>query len=272
MKTITKIVLTFFSIALVLTQFLSVSASTSELGNLLQQEDFLNLVKSDSFYAQYQSRMLNQNEPYILKETTDENGIRTGYMAQYEVEIDNSEVIPIESLSESLLIKTTVTSLLTFLYDDETKELTAILVDYSKIGTEKNIYVKDLTYSEEEVIPIDFFENQELEMVSEELDEIKMDLVEKASQSGDEQQSLSLIEPQAINCLWWVCTGYISGGGTWDTNCVTFLGTACSAIDRYIPKWGSAVCRAGVLIACYVPKYKVCSQGYWETKFCPIES
>lgn len=83
MKTITKIVLTFLSIALVLTQFLSVSASTSELGNLLQQEDFLNLVKSDSFYAQYQSRMLNQNEPYILKETTDENGIRTGYMAQF---------------------------------------------------------------------------------------------------------------------------------------------------------------------------------------------
>lgn len=271
MKKISNIVLVVASVALIFNYVFPVSASALSQNGAVTNDEFLQLVYSNSFYSEYEDRIISDDNMEI-RETISEEGERSGLMLQYEVELETEEVIDLETTDDKIVIQTTVTSLLSFIYDDTDEELSAILVDYSNIETDDIIVVKNLTLNEQEIVYLNEVENDELVGVSEEISELKSELIEEANLKVNEGGLESLIQPAAINCLWWQCTVYETGGGYPSPGCSGFLGIGCTLLGSKITKWGTAICQAGVLIACYVPSYKVCINGYWETKYCPIQS
>ncbi len=70
-----------------------------------------------------------------------------------------------------------------------------------------------------------------------------------------------------FNCATWVCYEYATGGGYDTPNCQKILGASCAFIAG-LSKLGSAICAAGILVGCYVPKWKICIRGAWEP-YCP---
>lgn len=269
MKKISNILLVLASVALIFNYVFPVSASALSQNGSVTSDEFLQLVYSNSVYSEYEDKIVS-DENMEIRETINEDGERSGLMLQYEVELETEEIIDLETTDDKIVIQTTVTSLLSFIYDDADEMLSAILVDYSNIETEGLILVKNLTLNEQEIIYLDEVQNEELVGVANEISALKSELAEEANQKAIEDDLESLIQPTAINCLWWQCTAYETGGGYGAPGCSEFLGIACTLLT--VTKWGSAICQAGVLIACYVPSYKVCINGYWQTKYCPIQS
>lgn len=271
MKKISNIVLVVASVALIFNYVFPVSASALSQNGEVTNNEFLQLVYSNPFYSEYEDRIIS-DENIEIRETISDEGERSGLMLQYEVELETEEIIDLENTDEKIVFQTTVTSLLSFIYDDTDELLSAILVDYSKIETDDIIIVKNLTLDEQEIISLNDVQNDELVEVSEEISELKSELIEEANLKANEGDLESLIQPTAINCLWWQCTAYETGGGYQYPSCSSYLGIGCTLLGIKLTKWGTAICQAGVLIACYVPSYKACINGYWETKYCPIQS
>lgn len=163
-------------------------------------------------------------------------------------------------------MNTTVTSLLTFLYNENEDSMEILLIDYSKIDEDKKIYLRDLVNDIVEEIPITDSENSELESVAEEMEENKNKVLIQAKETGelDGNDNASVL---ASNCSYWLCTSYESYGGDYSSKCMALAGTLCAGVGT-VQKFGSVICHGLNLIGCYVPKYKICSAGYWENRYC----
>lgn len=68
------------------------------------------------------------------------------------------------------------------------------------------------------------------------------------------------------NVVCWQCTKYVTGGGDYSGKCQTAVAGACTLAKLNI--YGRVLCALGLVVACYVPKYKICVAGQWMTT-CP---
>ncbi len=69
----------------------------------------------------------------------------------------------------------------------------------------------------------------------------------------------------------WICTDWYTSSGHWDSGCQNALGLACAIIGTLtLQKWLAATCYLGILVACYVPPYTICTSGFWSTT-CPTQ-
>lgn len=231
-------------------------------GTEISEESHMKKVTSSKEFSNYQEYLVS-DIPLYNKEILDINGKPIGWIIQYELMIENTDS---KSSVENLSINESVSSLFTYLYFNDKKEENFILVDYSKIATEGFINVMELKNNKSKVIeqiPVSDF-GEKLENVAEEI---------KLEKNNAEEVALEKLESnnqtRAYTCNWWVCTKTESGGGNWDDPCNVVGSVLCTLPKSTVT---SLICAAGVAIACYVPKYTVCVNGYWETKRCPIEA
>lgn len=154
-----------------------------------------------------------------------------------------------------------VTNKLIFLTNGEVVE--TLKVDYSDFLSEGKVKVDNYYTGQSHTVEINENNYSELNKYRKEINEEKEKLFEKISQTDPQPAAHS-----GSSCAWWVCTKIEKGGGNWNGTC-TFFG---SAICGVASKFTYLVCQGGVAIGCYVPKYKICVDGYWETKHCPIPS
>lgn len=269
-----KIILSFMTLSIIIISFLQpISMAKTNENDDLAKSLFLSEVESHSIFKEYESQMLS-TDPYILNDLLDENEQKKGYLAQYEVELVSDQQT-IENTEEGeIYLETTITSLLTFLYNEEENVMEVLLIDYSYIELEENIYLRDLTSNTVDVISVSETQNEELAETVNEIETNQQKTMAQASQeiaAGNIPDGSEEMNPRyRPGCSYWICQQYISGGGDYSSKCTVLAGTACAFVG-YFTKVGSLICHGATVIGCYVPKYKVCARGYWETKNCPIQ-
>lgn len=224
--------------------FKAVNASEVKYSNA-ETTQYDEKFRSSDIFKKYEQDLTSQI-PIENVEIVDENGVVIGWNIKYEIYKENSEE---KGFSEK------VTSLLTYLYEKETNEEHFYLLDYSKISTSNNVELVNLRTNEvEETYEI----NGKVESLANDINKKKDDLTD-------------ITEAPAASyfCKWWVCTQTETGGGYWNDPCM-IIGSALCTLAK--PTVLNLTCQGANAIGCYVPKYKVCINGYWETKYCPIEA
>lgn len=227
----------------------------------LAKKDFLEKIKKDEHFKEYENVMLSKN-PKILNAIKDDKSNTIGYIAQYEIYIEKLKKIPLDYKNKPIIeIKTKTTSTLTFLYKFVDSSIDAIITDYSDLENEK-ITLIDLKKCNIETFNI----KKEGALYKEalKLQNLKKDIIKDATDK-------LLLADYRSKCVWWMCTSYETVGGYIHESCEKYLGWACDGLSASgkLKLFGWAVCKAGSLIACYVPETKHCVSGYFETKFCP---
>src|SRR5699024_3411882 len=93
------------------------NVNTSYASNLPESEIdlFINKVEQSTIFKDYKDKMTSK-EPYVLNDLLGENEEKVGYLAQYEIEIEKEQII--QDDNEEFILNTTVTSLLTFIYNE----------------------------------------------------------------------------------------------------------------------------------------------------------
>lgn len=238
-------------------------ALTNEVNNkdYITKNEFIKKVELDDSFKEFKNVLVSKNAR-ILNELTDDKNNTVGYIAQYEIYIEKKEKINIPLYSKEkpfIEIKTKTTSTITFLYNFSEGIIEAFLTDYSNLENEK-ISLTDLKRCKTETFSIT--KKDSLYKHSLKLKELKNNILNDATQQLRDYRS---------KCAWWTCTEYSTVGGYIHESCEKYLGWACDGLSASgkLKIFGWAVCKAGSLIACYVPKTKHCVSGYWETKFCP---
>lgn len=221
--------------------------------NLISEKEFLDLVKNDELYNLFKD-YIDLDEPSLFNPMIDDEQIQIGYIAQYEVEYNN----PSKNKKQVLL-----PSVLIFAYDstDEVNKVHSIFINYSEVLDNDNIEIKYL-FEEELDFKININEHDDL---NEYFSELKNKL------SDDRLSS------PGYGDTCWVCTEHETGGGTFVNDwCGIIVGmTLGTAVDFLkvrgysIGIFSSVIIGLGTILFCYVPKYKICVDGYWSTN-CPI--
>lgn len=248
-----------FKIALSLIIFMSFVPSlvnATVLGNS-NEVKALEKISQSPYLKQYEKNLLSK-KPYLSKETVDANGNVTGHIVQYEVMLEDTRT-SIEDSENEIVEK--LSSLLAFVYNSKTDELEAYLMDFSSLISQDAIYAIDLVNDTEEKMNIAESDNFD------ELEEIKTNI-----EIGKEELEKTMEEapmPRA-GCPTWTCTRTKSGGGTIAPVCAAVIGTACYVGGKLNLFTYIACSPIGAVWGCYVPKWTVCTAGYWQTKYCPM--
>lgn len=221
--------------------------------NLISEKEFLNLIKDSELYNEFKDD-IDLGVPSLFNPVIDDDQIQVGYIAQYEVEYNNSSKTGQQILLPSVLI---------FVYDSTNKndKVDSIFINYSEVLDNDNIEIK---YSSDEELDfnIDINEHDDLNAYFAEL---------KNNLSDDKLSSPGYGD----RC--WVCTEYETGGGTFLSDwCNLIVGMTLGTAIAYLDKKGvdlvvfsSVIIGLNTVLFCYVPKYKICVDGYWST-VCPI--
>ena len=247
----------------------SLLPSTIAYASRLASDSAESIFKDTEYFKDYEDYLISE-EPVISKETTDIDENVIGWITQYEVLIENeSSVLEGEAVEK-------VTSALTFVYHNETESVEAYLNDYSRILSDEAVFFIDLVNNTEESIPLEELENPGLIELKDEIsvkkEELETVMEVEAAELEENAPSTYSTTPNAIDCRWWVCTATSSGGGHTYKPCALVLGTACSIFGNKVP-YSKLICNPfGIAISCWVPSYTICINGYYETKFCPIQS
>ncbi|OOC58719.1 hypothetical protein [Paenibacillus ihbetae] len=224
-------------VLLIITLFMQFSTVSAGPTNLIDTEDkFLEEIRKNSIFKDYQHLLISEN-PYLIKETTDINNKPSGYIAQFEIEYKYDEQGPAK-----------LTSLLTFVYNKTSKQINALIIDYSRVMETDEVYAVDLTTNDEEFI----YSVKESAFMQ----EMKNDLNKKV----DEAEKSTDLSPQATEYCW-VCTKKETYGGNLEGDCAFILGSACSLVKQ---RFLQVICNGGVYVGCYVPKYTICVEGFWS--------
>lgn len=247
------------------------SANTTYANSTHGKGNFLKQIQKHEVFNSFRNELVS-TEPYILNDLLDIDGRKIGYLAQYEVELKSDTQEVVSTSQGDFNIDNTITSLLTFLYNEKENVMEVILIDYTFIETEKNIYVRNFTSNHVETISLSDTNNQELISMVEDIENNNSSIINEI-QKGDFSKKFfnENNETNAYSCSYWTCTKYKSGGGDYSGKCMAYAGAACTAIGLVVPV-GSLICAGVNLIGCYVPKYKICVDGYWKTGPCPIQS
>ncbi|WP_289356657.1 hypothetical protein [Paenibacillus sp. S-12] len=146
-------------------------------------------------------------------------------------------------------------SLLTFTYDVKKKQVDTLIIDYSKSYSDGKIYVRDHAGDIQASYQVNENENLRSYLTS------LTDKAEKLKKSYDSDVTL-------VDRYCWTCTRYEEYGDTYEGTCAAMVGGACVFADK-IP-FGRIICAGATVIGCYVPPYKICAEGRWNTR-CPVE-
>lgn len=213
-------------------------------------------------------------KPHVINDLLDINQEKIGYLVQYEVEMVSEEHLIQNDSEEDFIVETTITSLLTFLYNEKESVMEVLLVDYSSIESEGIIYLRNFTSDVVEEILLADSSNKGLKEMSSDVKKSKDMAVAAAKQnigSGKVGEDAELNPDYLPGCRYWYCSEFITGGGDYHGNCSALAGGVCGVTGAFT-RVGSAICYGSSLLGCYVPKYKQCVRGYWLTKNCPIQS
>lgn len=231
---------------------------------------FFEKVHSSQFFNEYKTQMIS-DQPILVKDYLDENREKAGYIAQYEIEMATEEVVNTSDGNNEMSLKTTITSLLTFLYNQEKGVMEVLLIDYSSIEKNGNIYLKNLTNNDTRAMSVEDNENEELQQMQKEMDTKKEEVVLDAERELLSSKKSKEVDALRYQCNYWQCTEHETGGGNYHGDCAMLAGSACTFMSRVAPV-GSLICVGVNLIGCYVPKYKICVDGFWSTNYCPIQA
>ncbi|WP_240463627.1 hypothetical protein [Paenibacillus apiarius] len=223
--------------------FFSANSFAKERSVFPSKEQFLQMVRSDFNYVKYKKQLLNV-EPKLVNDLRDENNKPYGYIAQFEFEYGNEAKNTIQ-----------FASLLAFAYDENKQEVETFIIDYSNSYPDGKIYVRDHTES----ILHSYAINENLKKYFSDITKEAQVLQELNS---DSDNILS-------NTYCWQCTKYEDRGDNYDGKCGALVGTACLFADK-IPIYGKLICAGATIIGCYVPPYKICVEGRWNSR-CPVE-
>lgn len=224
--------------------------SIKKIDNLITEDEFFKLVKDNKYYKQHKEYFISE-QPELFNPIINDANLQTGYILQYELSYgfnDSEDVIKIPSL-------------LIFAYDSSlvNNELQVILIDYSKTLKDDSIGIKHFN----EDIDLDININEEKY-----LDEY----FSKIKQDNNELMNVY----QETMC--WKCTKYVEGGGYFISEwCGLIVGKTIDAALEFLEEKGISFSIfgkvllgiGGVVLSCYVPKYKICDDGYWST-ICPV--
>ena len=220
--------------------FFSANSFATESSAFPSKEEFLQMVRSDLNYVKYKNNLLSV-EPKLVNDLRDENNKPYGYIAQFEFEYGYE-------------VKNTIqlASLLTFTYDSNKQEVETFIIDYSNSYSDGNVYLRDHAES----ILHSYAVNENLKKYF--------------SAITNEAQALQELNSDTIlsDTYCWQCTKYEDRGDNYDGKCAAMVGTACIFADK-VP-YGKLICAGATIIGCYVPPYKICVEGRWNSR-CPVE-
>lgn len=244
MKNITKSTLAMLLTVFVISSiFFSTDSFATESNELPSKEEFLQMVTNDGNYVKYKQNLI-KSEPKLVNYLRDENNNPYGYIAQFEFEYGYKEKEMIQ-----------LASLLTFTYDVKKKQIETLIIDYSKSYSDGEIYVRDYAGNIQTSYQVDANKNLKNYLAS------LTEKTEALKKSNDNNSTL-------VDTYCWTCTEYEEYGGTYEGMCQTIVGTACYWGDK-VP-YGRLICAGAFVIGCYVPPYKLCAEGRWNTR-CPVE-
>lgn len=246
-----KVLFLFLAITLLFTH--SVFASPTPT-NKISEKDFLKMVQKSKEYKEYKHSLLSKDY-ILLNPVLKENGEEYGWIVQYEITYNEN--------NSSLNGKTSVSfsSLLTFAYDYVQDTWDTYIIDYSRLYTEKMIYVINMEGEELTSVNIEGEELfEELFVEIEEKQDAMLDNSIETIDSNSDEPSIN-----SSNYLCWQCTNYSTSGGI--DKCPSLVGAYCSFGSNY--SVGSLLCAGTTIVSCYTPPYKVCTAGVWKTS-CPV--
>lgn len=224
---------------------ISITGTTSFASKIDNTDEFIELVKKTDYFLDYKELLVSET-PYILKEVTKEDSLPNGFLVQYEIKYNYA-----------LQGEAKLTSILSIVYTKDTEELSAAIIDYSKVLTEKNVYIIDLKTNQEH-FGFSVGDNENYNGLEKEINK-KLDAIKLSNNTN-----------QASTPLYcWYCTQTQSYGGNIQDECNGLVGTLC----RYGAKtiYTKLVCNASIVILCYVPQYTLCVDGYWSSN-CYLEN
>lgn len=229
------------------------SAKASEVSS--QNIEVINLVENTEMFAEYLENNLIVSNPKTYYDQ-----ISDLWLVHYDTPIQEKEVISnLDSIE--LSVTSTIPNGAIFVTDGDSLEI--VEIDYSNLLTDNEIHFVNYESKEKEIYNVldsgdaTFIEYRDSVITQKKkIEENYKDQVEPNYNSG---------------CMWWVCTATESGGGHVDGGCSYWAGLGCGAIGIKIPLAG-LVCQGTVPISCWVSEWRVCVDGYWETRYCPIQS
>ena len=123
------------------------SQVTFSMTQPVSSEEHDNLFRATEEFKKYQENIVPET-PLASEPITDIDGNQIGWYIQYEVMVVNNDSIVKNTVGLELTPIEKVSSLLTYIYTDESDETEIILTDYSKIATDKNAISKffDVTH------------------------------------------------------------------------------------------------------------------------------
>ncbi|HEM4029320.1 TPA: hypothetical protein U1V77_000241 [Streptococcus suis] len=226
--------------------------------------EVVNVVESSAVFNLYPN--IDRENKKIL-EITDNQGNVVKYIFQYSVDTPYSEEIPsrISGRDITMNLSVSISSLLLIGFDVQTNTIETILVDYSLLEREGTVTIINLDT------------NASVKLAAE---EISPELVELWEEMSFNKSSLVIETEEEIRaqmrersvgrpCMYWVCTKHKEGGGKWHDGCSQLGSFLCQLVGKKLSYVGNIVCSGAVLVGCYIPSYRVCMDGYWETRFCP---
>jgi len=246
-------------VAVLLITLIFPTSSTAKEIDRISEKTFLKMIKKTDSYKEFRKQI---DEP-LLHETIPEDGIPVGRVARYEIDYNNDE-------NEYVKIH----SYLTYAYEYETQTLSEILVDYSDLYENKIIRVHNFVNGEIEEIDVSGDET-----IEEYLSYIENDLeneINEAEERYQEQlqaisngEQLGEVEPLANGQVCWRCTKTETTPHDRSTWCDYFFSIGCGILGRskQIAKW--LLCVGVQSVACWIPSYTICVDGYWST-VCPV--
>lgn len=146
----------------------------------VSSEEHDNLFRATEEFKKYQENIVPET-PLASEPITDIDGNQIGWYIQYEVMVVNNDSIVKNTVVLELTPIEKVSSLLTYIYTDESDETEIILTDYSKIATDKKVYIVDVDTSE---ILYDIEIDENLLDVAQEIDHQKQEAIRYAGRKG----------------------------------------------------------------------------------------
>ncbi|ERL64860.1 hypothetical protein [Schleiferilactobacillus shenzhenensis] len=235
---------------------------------------------NSSAYKKVFDRITSQT-PQIVKPIFDANGDESGEMLVYSYSTKaTSKITSHPAISGQFT--TEVLSPLTVFYDRESNEIThVVLLDYAAgAKSQKAIPIMDfVTGQQNEITPDEAKVDTETlaRDVQNRQSILLKDAVEQQQTADSNRQVSSSMSPtqgkqkaspnSIVTCQIFTCTAYASGGGRYDETCNRINDWVCGGMPKF---WAYVVCTGVEAWGCYVPKYKVCVNGYWTAaNVCP---
>ncbi|MFE7152848.1 hypothetical protein, partial [Heyndrickxia sporothermodurans] len=258
-------------------------SKASNDSNTITQDQFLKYVKKSKMFKELKKDFLSKDikKYYLLNPVINEDAEQTGWIVQYEALYNVEESKGKKNKgNENPKVEATLTSLVSFMYDFETKKLNTYVIDYNRLIDEKAIYLRYLDSGESEKIDVSDVDgvNEELEpfitTVEDEIANKEKDL-EEASENIQSTSTAPVaitdIEPLAAGNICYQCSKLQKYQGDYSPECKKAVGTVCSVkiTGPKLLKWAKTLICAGTkIIGCYIPAYYICVEGKWMTT-CP---